>query len=305
MTTKKHKKSRIRTPHFLIIFWATTALLALVRAFVFTPESSPKEATSKPVEVADAAHAELAESKATEQSSGAAMQNADSGKAPMALPDTIAEAHEITERIFHTPRQPITFFDAEGKPLKTKPRKLDYSVIFNDLNDVQLNTAEAIGAPECEDRADADAHNDRYVYVGGSPFYDVEHLTHSVPYLVPHAAVLLDEIGRAFMDSLTSKGIPFHKMVVTSLLRTNADVESLTRRNRNATEQSCHRFGTTFDIAYTSFHRVADPDGPKQQEWSAKELLPILAEVLEDQHQLGTCYIKHETRKHCFHITVR
>lgn len=301
MTAKTHKKSRLRTRHFLIIFWATTALLAIVRSFIFPPIVEPSESAESIAKVPDAAHAELAESRAARNASPAVSNT----PAAPNLPDTIAEAHEIVEKIFRTPRLPINFFDADGNLLKTKPRKLDYPLVFNDLNDVQLNTAEAIGAKECEDRADAAAHNDRYVYVGGSPFYDIEHLTHSVPYLVPHAAILLDEIGRAFMDSLTTKGIPFHKMVVTSLLRTNADVENLTRRNRNATEQSCHRYGTTFDIAYTTFHRVADPDGPKQQEWSAKELMPILAEVLDDQHQLGTCYIKYEVKEHCFHITVR
>lgn len=310
MTNKKHHKSRLRAPHFLIIFWVVTALLALTRSFVICPASDHEE-SDEPEEtttlvVTDPAHAELAESRASQASDTDTHGEYDNTSGELAnLPDTIAEAHEKAVRIFRSPRLPIAFFDADGNLRNTPPRKLDYSAVFNDLNDVQLNTAEVIGAPECKDRADAANHTDRYVYVGGSPFYDIEQLTYSVPYLVPHAAILLDEIGRAFMDSLTTKGIPFHKMVVTSLLRTNADVEILTRRNRNATEQSCHRFGTTFDIAYTTFHRVADPDGPKQQEWSAKELMPILAEVLEDQHQLGTCYIKHEVRKRCFHITVR
>lgn len=304
MTAKTHNKSRLRAPHFLIIFWAVTALLAIVRSFIFTPPKEVEETAEKTPCITHAERAELAESK-IEKDAAAGDAYSSASAALASPPDTIAEAHEIVERIFRRPRLPIIFFDADGNPLRCKPRKLDYSQVFNDLNDVQLNTAKAIGAPECEDRHDAAVHNDRYVYVGGSPFYDIERLTHSVPYLVPHAAILLDEIGRAFMDSLTAKGIPFHKIVVTSLLRTNADVENLTRRNHNATEQSCHRFGTTFDIAYTTFHRVADPDGPKQQEWSAKELMPILAEVLEDQHNLGTCYIKHEVRKHCFHITVR
>lgn len=306
MTAKKHKKSRLRTPHFLIIFWLTTAILALLRGFVVAPqEKSEKEEVAEEkthsivAPATDPMHADLSETKAAVKALEVDQKELEN------LPDTIAEVHEIVQRIFRTPRAAVAFRPSDNKPLKSKTRKLNYSEVFNDLNDVQLNTAMLIGAPECEDRAEAAAHNERYVYVGASPYYDIEQLTHSVPYLVPQAAILLDEIGRAFMDSLTSKGVPFHKIVVTSLLRTNADVEQLTRHNRNATEQSCHKFGTTFDIAYKSFHRCYDPDGPKQQEWSARELMPILAEVLDDQHRLGTCYIKHETRKHCFHITVR
>lgn len=304
MTTKKHKKSRLQASHFLIIFWATTALLAIVRHFIFsTPEPAEEEVAAVSVVAPDPTRAELSESRASAEQDDDDAE--DTYTAIDNMPDSIAQAHSIVERIFHSPRTFIALLDADGNPLRNKTRKINYSEAFNDLQDVQFNTATVIGAPECTDRADAVAHNDRYVYVGASPFYDIEHLTYSVPYLVPHAAVLLDEIGRAFMDSLTSKGIPFHKMVVTSLLRTSADVEQLTRRNHNATEQSCHMYGTTFDIAYTSFHRVSDPEGPKQQEWSAMELMPILAEVLDDQHQLGTCYIKHEVRKHCFHITCR
>lgn len=306
MTAKKHKKSRLRTHHFLMIFWLSTAVLALLRGFVVAPQedAEPEEETAEKTyaiapPATDPVHAELSESKAASKSLEVDPQELAN------LPDTIAEVHEIVQRIFRTPRAAVAFRPQDNKPLKSKIQTIKYAEVFNDLNDVQLNTAMLIGAPECEDREDAAAHNDRYVYVGASPYYDIEQLTHSVPYLVPQAAILLDEIGRAFMDSLTSKGIPFHKIVVTSLMRTNADIEQLTRHNRNATEQSCHRFGTTFDIAYKSFRRCSDPDGPKQQEWSANQLKPILAEVLNDQRRLGTCFIKYETRKPCFHITVR
>ena len=122
---------------------------------------------------------------------------------------------------------------------------------------------------------------------------------------MPRAARLLDEIGRAFLDSLASKGIPFHKMVVTSVLRTDEDVKRLRRHNGNASEQSCHRYGTTFDISYNVFHRVQDPDLPPQPETWAVTLKSVLAEVLADQRRLGTCWVKYEYRQSCFHITCR
>lgn len=220
-------------------------------------------------------------------------------------PDSIATAAQRVDALFECPHAPIRYTDVNGRPLKKGERELDYAVVFNDSNHLHLATAEHIGQPSCQDRKEAAEHRNMYVYIGASPYYDVENLTHSVPYLVPRAATLLDEIGHAFLDSLTRKGIPFHKMVVTSVLRTEEDVERLKQTNGNVSDNSCHRYGTTFDIAYNTFYRVMDPDGPKRREWSASELLPVLAEVLDDQHRLGTCYVKYEVKEHCFHITCR
>lgn len=306
MPTKRQRQYHIERHHFFMIFWLATALLyggrSLVKAW-FAPETPKQAVVAKETKTEKEKPKESI--KAPEKEAPKKMQAADQPPKSIALPDSIEEARRIVDELFHCPRKVITFQDRKNVPLRKKTRKIDVEEVFNDLNDVQLATASLIGAPECETREHINTSGTRYVYIGASPFYDIEELTYSVPYLVPRAAILLDEIGHAFLDSLTSKGIPFHKLVVTSVLRTNEDVAKLTRRNRNATEQSCHRYGTTFDIAYSTYYRVSDPDGEKQTEWSAKELTPILAEVLEDQRKLGTCYIKYETRKRCFHITCR
>ena len=218
---------------------------------------------------------------------------------------TLASAH--VDSLFLAPRRPLQLIGHDGTPVKHCVTSIPgrFTDFFPDLNDVQLATAERIGVPECEDRDEANRQRDLYVFVGDSPYYDMEKLTHSSPYLVPRAATLLDEIGRSFLDSLAAKGIPFHKMVVTSLLRTNEDIRRLRRRNGNASEQSCHRFGTTFDISYNVFHRVQDPDLPPQPETWGVTLKSVLAEVLNEQRQLGTCYVKYEYRQACFHITCR
>ena len=122
---------------------------------------------------------------------------------------------------------------------------------------------------------------------------------------MPRAATLLEEISRSFLDSLTTKGIPFHKLIVTSVLRTEEDVQRLRRHNGNASENSCHRFGTTFDISYNHYFRVQDPALPPQVETWAVTLKSILAEVLNDQRKRGTCYVKYEVHQSCFHITAR
>lgn len=306
MPTKHRQRHKFKTIHFIFTFWGVTLVLFALRSFFPAITGIHEES--------------VAAADNTAKSPKMSERNTDEGEddeednRPLAsaspdsifvIPDSILEACANVDKMFFCPRPHTALTDADGEARGYRPRRLNYTDAFNDMNDVHLITALSIGQPLCADRAEASSNLDRYVYVGASPYYDMEKLTYSVPYLVPRAAVLLEEIGRNFLDSLTSKGIPFHKMVLTSVLRTDDDVARLKRHNANASDNSCHRFGTTFDIAYNSFYRVQDPDGPEQQEWGAGELMPILAEVLDDQHRLGTCYIKHERRKHCFHITCR
>lgn len=216
--------------------------------------------------------------------------------------DSLGLAALHVDSLFHAPRRPIVVDGMAHHRPTARPMRL--AEVFPDTNQVQLSVATRHGAPECENRAAA-LGRDSYVYIGASPYYDLEALTYSVPYLVPRAATLLDEIGRAFIDSLASKGIPFHKIVVTSVLRTTDDVARLRRHNSNASEQSCHVYGTTVDISYNIFHRVQDPDLPPQPETYGGTLKAILAEVLDDQRRSGTCYVKYEHRQSCFHLTCR
>lgn len=309
MPTKRRQRDKFKTQHFVLTFWGATLLLLALRCFFPAITGgragavAAKEEAGKDKVAAVQTPAPKSHHKAPDND-GRPLASA-SPDSVFVIPDSIVDAAANVDKLFFGPRPHTALTDADGKPFPRKLRKITYDSVFSAINDVHLITALSIGQPLCEDRSEAASNLDRYVYVGASPFYDVEKLTYSVPYLVPRAAVLLDEIGRNFLDSLTARGIPFHKMVLTSLLRTNDDVARLKRRNRNASDNSCHRFGTTFDIAYSTFYRVKDPDGPKQQEWSAKELMPILAEVLEDQQRLGTCYVRYETHEQCFHITCR
>ena len=86
-------------------------------------------------------------------------------------------------------------------------------------------------------------------------FYVVDSLTHSIPYLVPCASALLDTIGSNFLDSLTAKGLNPNQVIVTSVLRTENDVKRLRRRNRNASANSAHCFGATFDVSWKRFEK--------------------------------------------------
>lgn len=175
---------------------------------------------------------------------------------------------------------------------------------FPDNNDVQLAAAQKWGVAPVRNREDAESRKKELVYMGSNPYYHVDKLNNSIPYLVPRAAVLLQSIGRNFFDSLQIKGIPLHKIIVTSVLRTQDDVVSLRSRNGNATENSCHLYGTTFDICYNRYKTVEDPNGPSRRSVRNDTLKWVLSEVLRDMRCNGHCYIKYEVKQGCFHMTV-
>lgn len=174
----------------------------------------------------------------------------------------------------------------------------NYKTAFPDSQSVQIVAAERWGVKPVKDREDAENRKKELVYVGESPYYHVDRLSSSIPYLVPRAAVLLQDIGQAFYDSLYVKGVPFNQLIVTSVLRSMDDVARLQRHNQNATERSCHLFGTTFDICYNRYHPVAQYVRDDTLKW-------VLSEVLRDKREEGRCYVKYEVKQGCFHMTVR
>lgn len=176
---------------------------------------------------------------------------------------------------------------------------------FGDLNQKQLNIAQTIGIEPVASRADAERMTGRLVQIKENERYTIDSLTHSIPYLIPGAASLLDTIGQNFLDSLASKGLNPNKIIVTSVLRTDDDVKRLRRRNTNASARSTHMYGTTFDISWKRFEKVKDEDGRPMQDVAPDTLKLVLAEVLRDLRQTECCYIKYEIRQACFHITTR
>ncbi len=190
-----------------------------------------------------------------------------------------------------------------------KPHRIlsvsSYKNSFPDSNSVQLVAAQQWGVTPVIDRADAEQRKNELVYIGASPYYHVDPLHQSIPYLVPRAAILLEDIGRAFYDSLYVKGVNLHRFIVTSVLRTQNDVKKLRRFNGNATENSCHLYGTTLDICYNRYIAVQDPEGEKRRTVRNDTLKWILTEVLRDKREEGRCFIKYEVKQGCYHLTVR
>ena len=174
----------------------------------------------------------------------------------------------------------------------------NYKKAFPDSQSVQIVAAERWGVRPVQNREDAEKRKKELVYIGESPYWHVDRLSSSIPYLVPRAALLLQDIGQSFYDSLYVKGVPLQQLIVTSVLRSKDDVARLQRHNQNATERSCHLFGTTFDICYNRYHPIERPVRDDTLKW-------VLSEVLRDKREEGRCYIKYEVKQGCFHMTVR
>ena len=192
--------------------------------------------------------------------------------------------------------------------IENHPRRVydvKFAKEFNDMNDVQLLAAQAIGVPPVKDREAAEHSKKRLVRLEDTDSYVVDSLTHSIPYLVPSAKALLDRIGQNFLDSLASKGLNPNKLVITSVLRTEEDIVKLRKRNLNASENSTHRYGTTFDISYWHYVKVPDLRGRPYEDVRPEYLRAVLSQVLKDLHDEKACYVKYERKQTCFHVTVR
>lgn len=182
---------------------------------------------------------------------------------------------------------------------------VSYKRSFPDLNDKHLEVAKTVGIRPLEDREEAESMKEKLTHITDNEFYVVDSLTHSIPYLVPRASALLDTIGSNFVDSLAAKGLNPNQVIVTSVLRTQSDVKRLRRRNGNASANSAHCFGATFDVSWKRFKKVEDEDGRPLQDVGSDTLKLVLSEVLRDLRQAEKCYIKYELKQGCFHITAR
>jgi len=86
-----------------------------------------------------------------------------------------------------------------------------YNRDFNDLNDVHLSVAKKIGIEPVSSREGAEHASRDMVEIKTNDYYEVEELTHSIPYLVPEAANLLEDIGKNFQDSLKNLNASIYK----------------------------------------------------------------------------------------------
>lgn len=270
---------------FLLGFFVIVVLLALVRlAFPSVAKPRVKEGAANDSVAVDTSRSELL--------TDASREEVLADKMCTVTPDT-AQSGKTS-----------IFFDSDGKEVKHRIFSVPhFGNTFPDQQDVQIVAANKYGVEPVQNRSEAEHSKGTLVYVGSNPFFYVDKLNNSIPYLVPRASVLLQDIGRAYFDSLQIKGIPLHKIIVTSILRTKDDVAKLRTRNGNATENSCHLYGTTFDICYNRYKVVQTAKEPRRQVRN-DSLKWVLSEVLRDFREKERCYIKYEVKQGCFHITV-
>lgn len=187
----------------------------------------------------------------------------------------------------------------EPEPSRYYPSIRNLKAQFNDLNPLHLEAGRSLGLAEPpESREDIDTW--RLREIKDCRYYVVDRLDYSVPYLTRGGARLLDEIGENFRDSLEAKGIIPVRFKLSSVLRTKDDVRRLRRSgNVNASENSSHCYGCTFDIAWASY------DLPKRYNATWDQYRGVMAEVLRDLRAEGKCYVKFEAKESCFHITSR
>ena len=293
---------------YLTCFAAIVFLLAIVR--LIFPSVARNSEANRAIEIADSLRADSL-LKVEEAKLAAAKIEAEKAEKERKA-DSIKKAKQAQESatkvIENTENKQIAspFFNPDGTEVKHRilsvPR---YSEAFPDSQQVQYASAQKWGVASVQNRKEAENRKRELVYVGSSPYYYIEKMNRSIPYLVPRAAVLLNDIGRAYFDSLQMKQVPLHKFIITSVLRTKDDVVKLRNYNQNATENSCHLYGTTFDICYNRYKTVQDPDGPHRREVRNDTLKWVLCEVLNDMRKNNRCYVKYEVKQGCFHITVR
>ena len=182
-------------------------------------------------------------------------------------------------------------------------RTFNYKQKFNDLQSRQHEVACRIGLPHPpKDRKDAASMRKNLVEIRTNENFIVDSLTHSVPYLIPAAAQELEAIGTEWADILSRNNLPHYQFYVTSVLRTQEDIKFLQRSgNINSVTQSCHCYGTTFDLAYMRYNKVTRT----RMHMHEDNLKLVLGQVLLNHQRAGKIYVKYEWKQSCFHITVR
>ena len=174
------------------------------------------------------------------------------------------------------------------------------SVVFNDMQSRHLTVAKknAFSSAPLQSRDSFSSKGQELRRIRSNRNYKVAHLTHSLPYLTPHTEEELRSIAKDFQVRNKQNGLPYSRILVTSLLRTAEDINRLRKVNANSTLDSPHLYGTTFDIAW-SFYQ-----SPKRNS-DGNQYLISLADVLKEHRDAGKIYVRYETKERCFHITVR
>jgi hypothetical protein len=142
-------------------------------------------------------------------------------------------------------------------------------------------------------------------------------------YLTPAAAAGLDLISERFQKNIRKRiTSPVVKIAVSSAVRPVNYQKGLTEKNLNASIESTHCYGTSFDIFYDDYY-VSLPE-PSAENSTAKnieeplrkrfgfligdalrrEFHSVLMETLIELQDEGIIYVILERKQRCYHVTV-
>ena len=151
------------------------------------------------------------------------------------------------------------------------------------------------------------------------------HMRYGIPYVTPDTHNTITLIAERFQRQLDALGLPPHRILITSVLRTTEDQERLRQVNANAARNvSAHEFGTTADIHYERFSYVPElddlqtPDGiyedlyrelvlEKMNEFASSyqvQLKALLGRVMKNLHDEGKLMVTMEHNQPVFHFTI-
>lgn len=197
------------------------------------------------------------------------------------------------------------YYNHLKKPNSYGRIKVDW---YKDLNPLHLKYAKENGIKPFKKNKDFNKElehllkKDKLVLVKSSRNYQVERLTHSHPYLVPYSKKFLNDLGKRFQKKLSENNMGTYAYQISSLLRTEETQRNLSKSNKNASSNSSHLYGTTFDIAYDSVIKKPLP-WMKVQVVDPKAI-KLLSEAIGELRAEGRCVVVTERIETCFHITV-
>ncbi|HEX6133900.1 MAG TPA: DUF5715 family protein [Longimicrobiales bacterium] len=249
-----------------------------------------------------------------------------------AAPDDDPDARPGVERVLDAALARMSLLtDSIDDLLQPVPllRPAEESSLRRYGNAEHLARARALGArPADSTELAALRESGRLVVLEDStPLWAVRELDYSLPLVTPDMHALLARIAEQFQERITALGLPRYRIEITSALRTPESQAELRRTNPNAAAgMSTHEYGTTVDIAYSSFAAPADPDlrvDVSQLTWlepyverigsafletaaarKSRELQAMLGKVLLELQSAGDVYVTLERQQPVYHITV-
>jgi hypothetical protein len=178
-----------------------------------------------------------------------------------------------------------------------------FSKKLNNIVPEYLEQARKSGIIPCKDDAAVmeNVRKGSLVKVKEGKGYTIEELTHSYPYITPAARELLEEAGRRFREKVSGTRLRGSDFTLTSVTRTTESLKQLQGVNGNASLNSPHLFGNTFDISYRRFETRRIFLTPCDE----KFLMEALAEVIFELKQEKKCWATYERQQTCYHVVVR